>query len=337
MSGSSGGGTTTTTNSPWWGQQRFLIGQQGQPGLFPAAADLYQNYDPQYYQGAQVAGQQPGTQAAQQYLWNYAGLPGQSPGPTGPPGAGAPPGSGVQPAAPDPGVQPPNIPGSAPGTLPNFAGGTQAANALLQDPSILYADSNPALQSYIDAAVRPVYQGLTESALPAIRSEYGLAGQYGGSRQGIAEGLAISRAGQTAGDISAGIASQGYGQGLEGMARGIALAPQTGQFGATPATLLDTVGQQNQLYQQALIDSEMRKFAYEQNLPYEQLREYASIVGGPGYGGVSTTEGPASRTNTALSALGGAATGAALGTQFGGPGWGTGIGAGIGVLAGLFA
>lgn len=418
MGGSSGGGdnTTSTTSQPWLGQIPYLLGGgPGTPGLFPEAGRLYETYRPEYFPGQQVAPIQPGTTAAQNYLWNYAGLQGPAPGPVQPGAESSPQpittpsgGQGGQPrvtggvgggpqtaslggpqvtggvsqgpqtfnlgggpsvtggvsqgpqtrslgAGVTGGVSsgPQNLGGVSPGptqvpvgaqqgppqqggNLPALIGSAQGANQLLLSPDLLNAQSNPALQSYIDAATRPIYQNLTEQALPAIRSQFlGPAGGYGSTRQGIAEGLAISRAGQTAGDVAAQIASQGYGQGLDAQIRALGLAPSTGQLGALPAQYLDAVGQQNQLQVQAQIDAEMRRHAFEQNLPYQQLREYASIVGGPGYGGVSETTAPGTRTSRPLSALGGAASGAAIGGSFGGP-YGAAIGGGVGLIAGLF-
>lgn len=101
----------------------------------------------------------------------------------------------------------------------------QAASApalgTLMDPNILNADSNPALQSYIQAAVRPLSQQFSEVTMPGISQDAITAGGFGGSRQGIAEGLAAGRLAQATGDTTAKIASEGYGQGLQAMLGGV--------------------------------------------------------------------------------------------------------------------
>jgi len=56
------------------------------------------------------------------------------------------------------------------------------------------ANINQAMQGYNDA-LGAATRTLTREALPAVRSGAMLAGQYGGSRQGIAEGLALSDVG----------------------------------------------------------------------------------------------------------------------------------------------
>jgi hypothetical protein len=59
------------------------------------------------------------------------------------------------------------------------------------------ASINQAMQGY-DDALSSATRTLTDQALPAIRGGAVLAGQYGGSRQGIAEGLALSDVGRQA-------------------------------------------------------------------------------------------------------------------------------------------
>ena len=59
------------------------------------------------------------------------------------------------------------------------------------------ANVNQSMQGYNDA-LSAALRGLTTQALPAVRSGGMLAGQYGSSRQGIAEGLALSNFGTEA-------------------------------------------------------------------------------------------------------------------------------------------
>lgn len=56
--------------------------------------------------------------------------------------------------------------------------------------------SNPYLQQQADAMTANLTRNLNENVMPGIRSEALASGQYGGSRQGIAEGLAASRLNQ---------------------------------------------------------------------------------------------------------------------------------------------
>lgn len=56
--------------------------------------------------------------------------------------------------------------------------------------------NNPYLQQQASAMTRNLTRNLNENVMPGLRSEALASGQYGGSRQGIAEGLAASRLNQ---------------------------------------------------------------------------------------------------------------------------------------------
>lgn len=200
--------------------------------------------------------------------------------------------------------------------MTDLAQNTQAANQFaLYD--ILFPQSNPALAAYQQSATLPLYQGLTEETLPAIRSGAVGAGQYGGSRQGIAEGLAAGRTAQAAANVQANIANQGYLQGLEAQGRAMAMAPQTAQFGLMPGQTLEAIGAARQQQNQANINADMARWNWEQNLPYERLREYYGLVSGP-FGSTSTATGQAGNTGGLGGALSGGAMGAGLGSMIGG-------------------
>lgn len=80
----------------------------------------------------------------------------------------------------------------------------------LMDPS-----QNVALDAYIQAAIDPLTQELTTSVLPSIQSEAITAGGLGGSRQGVAEGLALDSYMRQVGDTTAGIVNNAYNTGLD--------------------------------------------------------------------------------------------------------------------------
>lgn len=136
------------------------------------------------------------------------------------------------------------------------AGNAQTGTALdfLLNPDILNAQSNPYLQSYMDASVRPLTQQFANTILPGISQDAISAGGFGGSRQGIAEGLASQGLQQATGDITSRIGNEGYAQGLGAMISGLGAAnTQQGQnltalnqmFGTGIQGMLG--GQQNRL------------------------------------------------------------------------------------------
>lgn len=218
--------------------------------------------------------------------------------------------------------------GSA-GTQGDVVQGAAEGNRLLTSSDILSPGSNPALQGHIDAAVRPIYSNLTERVLPATRSGAHQAGQFGSSRQAILESLAARDAAVAAGDTASRIASTGYGQGLDAMAKGIGLAPQTAGAQTMPALTVSGVGDVRQNLMRELLGENVSRWNYEQMLPLfmgQSLIQSAS--GMPPAGTTTTANNPQGSRLPAH--LGGALSGAAAGSAFGLPG-----AAGGAILGGL--
>lgn len=157
---------------------------------------------------------------------------------------------------------------AASGLSPLINGAQSANQFLLGD--VLNPASNPFLQSTASAATRPIFEGLTQNILPAIRGGAAGTGNVGSSRQGIAEGLASQGALRSAGDASSSIFSNAYGQGLGALVQGLGLAPQTAQLGLLPSNIQQQIGgQRRQLSQEEM-------FA-----PFEQLQRFKELTGPP--------------------------------------------------------
>lgn len=205
--------------------------------------------------------------------------------------------------------------------------------------------NNPFFQSAVAGAIRPAVQQFSDAggALSQIRDSSMQAGQYGGTRQGIGEGIAQSRLQQQVLDTAAGMGNTAYNEGLTAQQRALALLPQTQAAQFQPATALDSVGQQIQSQQQTAINDAIQKWNYQQQLPQQQLSQFANLING-NYGGSSVSIGSSPQGNPLMSGLGGAAAGASLASAMGygatagaagGPP-GIAIGAGLGALVGLF-
>lgn len=198
-----------------------------------------------------------------------------------------------------------NLLGAAGGGQTDLASGATAANQYLMDPSILTPESNPALQGYINAANRSVDQGLLFNDLPGIRQEAVQDGQFGSSRQGIAEGLASGMASQARGDNASRIASAGYGQGLDAMKFGIGATPSTQGSLLAPGATEAAVGDVQQGMSQALLDENISKFYQEQFLPLFFGEELLGLMQGmPGSTTVNTGSGGGASPLMQLAGLG---------------------------------
>lgn len=214
------------------------------------------------------------------------------------------------------------------------AAGANATNFLLND--VLNPDTNQYLRGTADAASRQIGQAFQEQVLPGVRGEAITAGGFGGTRQGIAEGLAGGRAAQAIGDSTTKIYSDAYGKGLDAQGRALALLPQTQNAQTTGAVTTSGVGDVRQQYAQSLLNDEIAGFNYDELLPFLMSSELASVLGGlPGGSTVSTGTTTGGSTGGARGALGGASMGASLGSAIM-PGIGTAAGAGIGGLLGYF-
>lgn len=158
-----------------------------------------------------------------------------------------------------------NAAGALPGQLTNVSGLTgyestplQTSSNIFSDPGIWDPRSNPGVQSAITAATRPMYEQLTEQALPAISDTAISTGGLGGSREGIAQGLAIGRTSRAAGDVGARIAEDVYGQNL----------------GAVNQRYATNLGAENQRYATDVSGEQAR---YATNTGLEQQRYQTNI------------------------------------------------------------
>lgn len=222
------------------------------------------------------------------------------------------------------------------------AGGQNQAAAMgMQNLSNLGAaidpNSNPFFQNAVQGAIRPVMQQFTDQGGPlaAIRSGMGASGQYGSSRQGIAEGIATARLGQSVMDTTAQMGSAAYGQGLDAAARAAALTPGIQAAQATGATTLDAVGQQNQGMNQAFLNDSISRWNWDQQLPDAKLAQYQNLIQGT-FGGNMTGTSEGAKGNPLMGGIGGAASGYALASMMPALGITGPVGAGIGLLLGLF-
>lgn len=189
--------------------------------------------------------------------------------------------------------------------------GLSASNWLLSGAA-LDPNSNPALRGTIDAATRPLFENLTQVALPQIRSDALGTGNMGSSRQGIAEGLAIKGTQDAAGDAASKIAFQGYNAGLDSMNRALGALPGTIDTQNQSALSIGAVGDVNQQQQQAVLDEAKNKYIQQQMLPLEIGKELVNLVGAiPSAGATNTaiTPGPSLFQNL----LGAGLTAASLG------------------------
>lgn len=262
-------------------------------------------------------------------------------------------------------------------TSPGPAGTIAQQTALQQymsSPQFLDPRSNPFTAAAADAANRQTVNTLVNQALPAIKSSAVTAGQFGGSRQGVAEGQAVAGAAQAIADTTAKYFFDQYNENMKASLQSQALTPGTISLpqalidqainarGAANQQMiqnfatLDTAGKQLQGFAQQLLDGEVTRWQFNNTIGLTELSIYAGIAGAltdpASYGAGSTTSSTGTTVGTQtttgqllpytspfLGALGGAAAGASIGSMFAGATKGSTLGvpgAIIGGLLGLF-
>lgn len=198
--------------------------------------------------------------------------------------------------------------------------GVNASNYWLS-PGAIDVNNDPSVRSAIDASVRPITQNLTEQVLPSIRSGSIANGGYGGSRSGIAEGLAAGRASQAVGDTAAKVAEGAREANVKAQLQALQLLPQTEQSTLADATTTSGVGDVRQQQAQRELDARVNNFNFDQYAPFLKSKEIMALLNGiPGASTLTTGSTP-SGPSTLQKSLAGAGTGAAMGSVFG-P-WGT--------------
>jgi len=168
--------------------------------------------------------------------------------------------------------------------------------------NMLDVANNPYVNNMAQAAADRAYGGLN-SQLANIRGGAIASGGYGGGRQGIAEGTALSGAADSANQAAAQIYSNAYGQGLAHQSNTLG---QTGSLmgaGFQPYGALGMSGGQQQGREQKLIQDAMAQQQFMQNQPYDKLAKYqqgitgfSPLVGNAGQA-VSTTPGASALQN----------------------------------------
>lgn len=224
----------------------------------------------------------------------------------------------------------------ASGNMQAVADSAAGANKFMTGGSMWDPKYNPALQGTIDATTRPIVQNYQEKVLPGIRSDAISSGNFGGSRQGVAEGIAARDTATAIGDTAAKTTEDLYGKNLTAQLQAMALAPGVTQNLMAPGQAQSAVGDVQQAMSQAKLNELVQNFfADSGGLDYAKAKDILGLVGGmPGGSTVSTGSVP--QPNMAMSTLGGAASGAALGSAIM-PGVGTAAGAvGGAVLPWLF-
>lgn len=358
--------TVTSISAPWEGVADYLKGKAPGPwgagtyGLFPEAERLYANYTPSYFPGQTVAPMSRQTDWALRGLEDRAlnrsplTLAAQNQGVSNLQGNylnaspiyGSPGLSFLDAAAQGKYTHDNPLYGSAglqqleDTARGNYLYGGPGFNAAMQAASDRII---PQVSSLFSSSGR-LGSGLAQEAQTrALSNAFAdLYGQERGRQVGAAQAASGLRSSVGLADRATQLAAAQYGSGLRQNAydaernrqlQSMGMAPQLAAQDYIDIQALGSAGAQREAQQQDEINAEMDRFNFYQNLPYERLNRFASIINPTaGIGGSQMQTSPLYR-NKGAGLLGGALAGAQLGSVV--PGLGTGFGAGIGGLLGL--
>lgn len=183
----------------------------------------------------------------------------------------------------------------------------QALNAWsrLASPAMLDVANNPYVMGGAQGIADTVTQQLMQQVLPRIDMNAVKAGQYGSSRQALAQGQAIGQTNRALSQSLADYLAQAYGRGLAAQQQAVAMTPGIGQSMVAPWQTIFAAGQQEQKQQERQLRD-----------PWERLQLYQGLVGGQQYGGQKPYISPTTYSPVA-SGFGGALQGMALGSKLG--------------------
>lgn len=133
---------------------------------------------------------------------------------------------------------------------------------------------NPLLDKNVALALEQASTDLSRNLLPQIRSDAGAAGQYGGSRQNIAEGLALSDANRNALTAAMGAYGDQYSSDRAANLQAQAQQDQTALGAAQQIQNIMTGNTAN-------LGAGMDMAGGFQNLQWNPLMNYANILGQP--------------------------------------------------------
>jgi hypothetical protein len=170
-------------------------------------------------------------------------------------------------------------------------GNPLVSGALQQQQNVIggqYLQNNP----YFNQALQGAAQGATQTYNDAIKAAQGsasMAGRYGSGASADIQNRAASTLANTLANKYGDLAYQNYAneRGMQNQAA--QNAPTLSQARYQDTNQLLNLGQIGEGYQEKALQSDIDRYNYEQNLPYQQLANYSSIIQGTPMGQVSTS------------------------------------------------
>lgn len=210
--------------------------------------------------------------------------------------------------------------------------GEQTVQAVGNIYNSLDVGNDPYLKRASEAAINPIYKNLSEVILPQIGDQNIVSGTFGGDRQGITQVQAIDATNKQALDTTSLMYANALQNAYGNVRQTAASLPAITTGLESPVQTLFNTGQIMEGYNQRVLNDQIARFAYEQNLPFDMAQRYWGMLSGSPMGGTSTITPPGGGgISPWQGALGGAAAGY---SAYPAGGW---YSAGAGALLGYLA
>jgi hypothetical protein len=222
------------------------------------------------------------------------------------------------------------------GQMGDVVGQAANTNQYLSSGAFLDPGSNPYVKNAVSAATQPIFQDLSQRTLPGQQAT-GAAGSgvnYGGSREGIQEGLDVQGAQRAAGQTGANIMNTALGQGLQATGQAVAQAPASASGLALPGGMQEAVGGEQQQQGQNVLNANNAAAMFQQMLPLLKAQALTSGAGALPGGSTTATGTSSGGPGLASQLMGGASAAGGLLGGLGAAGGSAGL-AGLAPLLGL--
>ena len=137
--------------------------------------------------------------------------------------------------------------------------------------------NNPYVQGLLEQQAGLLNRNFAENLLPSIRSGAIASGNLGGTRQGVAEGIAARGTQEALAREAARTQMGAYTAGLGQQRYGLSAAPGMAQFGMRPAGILGDIGGVRQGMEQRGINEAMARHQFAQDEPWMRLERQAGL------------------------------------------------------------
>lgn len=154
------------------------------------------------------------------------------------------------------------------------------------------AGNNPYLQNAFTAAAAPVMRNFNENVLPGVTSQFASSGRTNSGLHQNAVNSATMGLNESLSNMAGNMAYQNYQKERENQMRGMLFAPELAMQDYNDINQLGAVGSIREQQLQGNINSDVERYNYNANAPWQRTMEYLAALNSAG-GGSQTTIGDA--------------------------------------------